>query len=127
MLGRRAAFTTPRSVISLGLGSAESAEPLVRAATDQRLETETNGLGVRLCTRSRLGLSQEPLVDVERLLHTDNNTISIWQNLPTRTGPSLTAQPPCTPTPAPQSEFPAGSSTSGEPAVNQVDTRYLSP
>jgi hypothetical protein len=66
MLGRRDAFTTPRSVMSLGLGSAESAEPLVRAAADQRLEPEANRLGVCLRTRSRLGIAQEPLVDMQR-------------------------------------------------------------
>ena len=61
--------------MSLGLGSTESAESLVRAATDQRLQPESNRVSVRLDARCRLRLTQELLVDVQRLLHTSDYAI----------------------------------------------------
>ena len=68
--------------MSLWLRSTQTTEPLVRPAADQCLEPQANGLGIRPRARGRLGLLQEPLVDVERLLHTDENTILIWRTVP---------------------------------------------
>lgn len=61
--------------MGLGLGSTEGAEPLVRAAPNERLETETNRLGVRLNARRGPSLAQEALVDVKRLFHTSDYAI----------------------------------------------------
>ena len=61
--------------MSLGLGSTESAEPLVRAAANQRLKSEANGVGVRSGAGRGARLAQETLVDVQGLFHTDDCAI----------------------------------------------------
>src|SRR5262249_31616248 len=78
VFSRRGPFTAPGGVVCLWLGSAERPEPLVRAAAHQRLETETDRLGVCRCARSGPGIAQEPLVDVQSLLHTANYAIQVW-------------------------------------------------
>jgi hypothetical protein len=60
------------------LGSAERPQPLVRAVANERLETETNRVGICLSAGSRLGIPQQPLVDVERLLHTYDGAMDVW-------------------------------------------------
>ena len=45
---------------------------------NQRLETETNGIGICLGTAGCLGVSQQPLVDVKGLLHTYDYAIDVW-------------------------------------------------
>jgi hypothetical protein len=45
---------------------------------DQRLEAEPNSVRVGFGPARRLCISQQILVDVERLFHTDNNAIAVW-------------------------------------------------
>ena len=58
--------------------AAERPQPLVRAVANQRLETETNGIGICLGTAGRLGVSQQPLVDMKGFLHTYDYAIDVW-------------------------------------------------
>jgi hypothetical protein len=50
--------------MSLGLGSTESTEPLVRTVANQRLEPETDRVSIRLGARGGASLAQEALIDV---------------------------------------------------------------
>lgn len=66
--------------MSFGLGSTESAEPLVRPAANERLKPEANRVGVRSGAGRGARLAQQALVDVQRLLHTDKYAIRVWQS-----------------------------------------------
>jgi len=67
-------------------GSAKRPKTLICAVTDQRLETEANGIRIGLSSSGRLGFSQQMLIDVQRLLHPYDYAICVWSNPRTRTG-----------------------------------------
>jgi hypothetical protein len=65
-------------------GPAESPQPLISAVADERLETEPNGISIGPGPARRLGVSEQPLVDMEGFLHTYNCAIDVWPQ-----GPSM--------------------------------------
>lgn len=63
------------------LGPAKRTQTLVRPMANQGLETEPDRVGIRLRSRSRPGVALQALVDMKRLLHTDDYAISVWLDL----------------------------------------------
>lgn len=70
VLGRNGALPAPRRV---WLRTAQRSQALVRGAAHQGLQTEPDGVGVGLRPGGCPGLTEETLIDVEGLLHTDNH------------------------------------------------------
>lgn len=68
---------TPPNDASPELRSTKRPQPLVRTTTHQRLQTETNSVGVGLRADGEPGLAEQILVDVQRLLHTYDYAMSI--------------------------------------------------
>jgi hypothetical protein len=62
---------------------------LVGRVTNERLEPETNGIGVRLRTGGGSSLAQQTFVDVECLLHPYKYAISIWLGQPSAVDPAV--------------------------------------
>ena len=58
--------------------TAQRSQTLVRGAAHQSLQAEPDGIGVGFRPGCRLGVSEETLIDVEGLLHTDKYTIRVW-------------------------------------------------
>src|SRR5688572_12794189 len=79
VLGRPGTLTTSANVACVRLRTPKRAKTLVCPATNQRLETKANGVGIGLGTRSRPGIAEQMLVDMQRLLHTYHYAILVWQ------------------------------------------------
>jgi hypothetical protein len=62
------------------LRSPQGAEALVSGTAYQGLETQANGFGVGLRAGGRPRVTQEAIVDVQRLFHTYNNAIRVWHH-----------------------------------------------
>src|SRR5262245_47496146 len=75
---RPAAFTPASSPECAWLRSAKNAKPFIGGVPHERLETESDGIGVRPRAARRPGVAQETLVDVKCLLHTDDYAICVW-------------------------------------------------
>ena len=75
MPGRDRALPSPRCVRRVRLGPAQSPEALVGGLPHQGLQPEPDGIGVGPRPHCRLCVTEQLLIDVEGLLHTDKITI----------------------------------------------------
>jgi hypothetical protein len=64
--------------LSIWLCSRKGAEALISRVPDERFQAQTDGFRVCGGSASGLGLFEELVFDVERLLHTYDYAIQVW-------------------------------------------------
>src|SRR5262245_13437842 len=80
-------FSTPRYVACGGIGATQSAKTLMSGMADKRLEPHPYGFGICGGSAHSARLLEEFVVNVERLLHTDDIAISFHPKQPDATQP----------------------------------------